>query len=126
MATSDLAARLAAVKDRGTLRITTRGRRTGKPHTVPIWFVVEDTTLYLATLNARRDWVRNVAKTPEVELDIGGLRLRGRATTVRDPALEAHIRNMLAGKYWMAWIGSWFGKGPERTFRADGVEPVAG
>jgi len=40
-AMADLAARLAAIKDRGTLRITTRGRRTGKPHTVTIWFVVD-------------------------------------------------------------------------------------
>jgi hypothetical protein len=22
-------------------------------------------------------------------------------------------------KYWLAWVGSWFGKGPERTFRID-------
>ena len=46
-----LTARLAAVKDRSTCRITTRGRRTGRPHTRTIWFVVEDTVLYLATLS---------------------------------------------------------------------------
>ena len=114
-----LTARLAAVKDRSTCRITTRGRRTGRPHTRTIWFVVEDTVLYLATLNARRDWVRNAQKNPEVELDLGSLRVRGRLTTITEPALEAHVRDLLARKYWMAWIGSWFGKGPERTFRVD-------
>jgi hypothetical protein len=118
-APGDLAARLAAVRDRGTLRITTRGRRTGTPHTVTIWFVVDGTTLYLATLDVRRDWVRNVGKTPEVSLDIGGLRLHGRVTTVTDPALEARVRKLLAEKYWMAWLGSWLGKGPARTFRVD-------
>lgn len=115
---------LAAVKDRGTLRITTRGRKTGKPHTVPIWFVVEDTTVYLGTLDTRRDWVRNVGKNPDVVLDVDGVRLRGRAVAVTDPGLEAHVRDLLAKKYWMAWIGSWFGKGPARTFRVDGVEPA--
>ena len=69
-ASVDPAARLAAVKDRGTLRITTRGRKTGKPHTVPIWFVVEDTTVWLGTLDPRRDWVRNLQKTPDVVLDL--------------------------------------------------------
>ena len=69
-AMADLPARLAAIKDRGTLRITTRGRRTGKPHTVTIWFVVDGATLYLATLNAKRDWVRNLRKTPDAALEV--------------------------------------------------------
>jgi len=121
-AMADLAARLAAVKGRSTLRITTRGRRTGKPHSVPIWFVADGTTLYLATLNARRDWVRNVRRTPEVVLAMGDLGVRGRVSVVTDPALGGRIRELLAHKYWMAWIGSWFGMGPEATFRVDDLE----
>lgn len=123
--TTDLATRLAAVKDRGTLRITTRGRRTGKPHTVTIWFLVDGATMYLGTLNPDRDWVRNLARHTDVELAVGELQLRGRVSTVDDPALEARIRSMLARKYWPAWIGSWFGFGPARTFRVDGIEPIA-
>ena len=121
-AEADLLARLASIADRGTLRITTQGRKSGKPHTVTIWFLVDGTTVYLGTLDARRDWVRNAEKTPAVELDIDGLRLRGRASTITDPTLEAHVRDLLAKKYWMAWLGSWFGMGPARTFRVDGVE----
>ncbi len=107
---------LARVKDRGTLRITTRGRRTGRTHTVIIWFVVDGANLYLATLNAKRDWVRNLKKTPEVGLEVDGLRLRGRASPVADAALEQRIRELLAAKYWMAWIGSWFGMKPQGVF----------
>jgi deazaflavin-dependent oxidoreductase (nitroreductase family) len=119
---ADLASRLAALGDRSTLRITTRGRRTGKAHTVPIWFVVDATTLYLGTLNAKRDWVRNLRKTPEVTLEVGDLRVRGRAQVVTEPALEGRIRDLLARKYWMAWIGSWFGMGPDATFRVNDLE----
>jgi deazaflavin-dependent oxidoreductase (nitroreductase family) len=119
---ADLAARLAPLADQSTLRITTRGRRTGKPHTVPIWFVADGPTLYLATLNAKRDWVRNVRKTADVTLALGSLQVRGRASVVTDPALEGRIRDLLARKYWMAWIGSWFGMGPDATFRVDGLE----
>ncbi len=121
---ADLATRLAPLADQSLLHITTRGRRTGKPHTVPIWFVADDTTLYLATLNAKRDWVRNVRRTPEVTLALGSLRVRGRASVVTDPVLEARIRDLLARKYWMAWIGSWFGMGPDATFRVDNLEAV--
>src|SRR5207244_9616396 len=116
---ADLAARLAALKDRSTLRITTRGRRTGKPHTVPIWFVADGTSLYLATLNAKRDWVRNLRKTPDVALEVGELRVRGRARVVTDPVLEGRIGDLLARKYWMAWIGAWFRMGAVATFRVD-------
>ena len=117
-----LAAKLATVGNRSTCRITTRGRKSGKPHTVTIWFLAEGTTVYLATLNAKRDWVRNLEKTPEIVLDVDGLRVRGRATIIADPGVDAHVRDLLARKYWMAWLGSWFGQGPERTFRVDGLE----
>jgi len=92
---------------------------------VIIWFVVDGANLYLATLNAKRDWVRNLKKTPEVGLEVDGLRLRGRASPVADAALEQRIRELLAAKYWMAWIGSWFGMGPDATFRVDGVEATS-
>ena len=121
---SDLAARVAAVQDRSTLRLTTRGRKSGKPHTVLVWFLVDGATIYLGTLNAQRDWVRNAEKTPAVELEAGELRLRGRALAITDASLDARVRALLARKYWMAWIGSWFGLGPERTFRVDALEPA--
>jgi len=118
----DVAARLAPIAGRSTARITTRGRRTGKPHTVTIWFAVDGATIYLGTLNADRDWVRNAAKTPDVTLDVDGVRVRGRAIVITDPDAEAHARSLIAGKYWAAWIGSWFGLKPARTFRLDRLE----
>jgi len=121
-AMGDLAARLAAVAGRSTAKITTRGRRTGKPHTVTIWFAVDGATIYLGTLNAKRDWVRNAAKNADVTLDVDGVRVRGQAKTITDPATEAHVRALIARKYWAAWIGSWFGLAPARTFRLDHLE----
>ena len=121
-AMGDVAARLAAVAGRSTAQITTRGRRTGKPHTVTIWFAVDGATIYLGTLNANRDWVRNAAKRPDVTLELDGVRVRGQATTITDAAGEAHVRSLLARKYWAAWIGSWFGLAPARTFRIDHLE----
>ena len=43
---------------------------------------------------------------------------------VTDRTGEAHVRDLLARKYWMAWIASWFGRGPERTFRVDELTPA--
>ena len=59
---ASLTHRLAAHRDRGTLQLTTLGRKTGKRHTVTIWFLVDGETVYLVTMKMRRDWPRNIVK----------------------------------------------------------------
>jgi F420H(2)-dependent quinone reductase len=58
-------ARLRRVAGKQTTRLTHYGRKTGKPHEVTIWFVLDDDRLYIGTANVKRQWVRNVQKTPE-------------------------------------------------------------
>jgi len=111
-----VADRLAAVKDRRTLRLTTIGRKTGKRHTVPVWFLVEKGTVFLVTMNLQRDWPRNIRKNGHVELDIGGNVFAGRAKQIDEPKRLAHVNALLGKKYWAAWLGSWFGMGPDGTF----------
>ena len=46
--------------------LTTRGRRTGRPHTIEIWFVAVGATAYLmAGGRDRSDWVRNLMADPD-------------------------------------------------------------
>ena len=58
--------RLRRVAGRQTTRLTHYGRKTGKPHEVTIWFVLDGDTLYIGSANVNRQWVRNVQKTPLV------------------------------------------------------------
>ena len=52
--------------------LTTRGRVTGRPHTIEIWFVVMGESAYLmAGGRDRADWVRNLAADPAVTLRVG-------------------------------------------------------
>lgn len=108
--------RLTPLKDGSTLRLTTIGRKTGKRHTVTVWFLVDGETVYLATLKMKRHWPRNVMKNGHVELDIGGEVLRGRAKQVVDAKRLEHVKALLSQKYWGAWLGSWFGMAPEGAF----------
>jgi len=109
--------KLEALKQISTCRITTRGRKTGRPHSVPIWFVVgEERRIYLGTLRMGRDWPKNVAVNPGVSLQIGDLQLAGEARLVTDEAERANIESQLASKYWAAWIGSWLGFKPQGVF----------
>jgi deazaflavin-dependent oxidoreductase (nitroreductase family) len=118
---SDWQQKLAGLRDVRTCRITTRVRKTGRPHTVTIWFVVgaEEQRVYLGTLRMGRDWPRNVAANPEVIVDIADLRLQGRARVVTDDRKRQRVESALAAKYWGVWIGSWLGLRPQGVFEVE-------
>ena len=121
---SPVAAMLAKVRDQRNVQLTTIGRRSGKPHAVPVWFVVDGDRIYLSTLDPSRDWVRNAKKNPEVRFDFGGTVLAGQLRTVSDPVLDDKIRQALRDKYWIAWVGGLVGKGPKETYVVENLHPA--
>lgn len=116
--------RLRAVASRSTCRITTRGRKTGRPHAVTIWFAVDGDDVALATLRAGRDWPRNVRANPDVEIDLGEVRLRGAARMVVEETRRREIETLLARKYRIARVGSWFGLRPQAVFEVKVREAI--
>jgi deazaflavin-dependent oxidoreductase (nitroreductase family) len=94
-------ARLKTIANKQTAILTHYGRKTGSPHHVTIWFVLDDDKLYIGTANVKRQWVRNVQKSPAVKLFIGGETFTG---TVRFLTSRAEHERALAAirrKYWM-------------------------
>jgi hypothetical protein len=127
MSTSnDVAALLERSVSDKTVRLVTRGRRTGQPRAVTIWFVVVDGAIGLGTLNEERNWVRNARHGGDVELVFSSGSLRGRFADVTDPACHQRIRAAMARKYWPFRIASWFGIGQRSTFVVDGLSGSPG
>jgi deazaflavin-dependent oxidoreductase (nitroreductase family) len=80
--------------------LTTRGRRSGNPHTIEIWFGLDGSTLYLLAGNGERsDWVRNLRVEPDVQVRIDGVTYSAQARVVTDSAEDALVRQMLVAKY---------------------------
>jgi deazaflavin-dependent oxidoreductase (nitroreductase family) len=80
--------------------LTTRGRVTGQPHRIEIWFALEGSTLYLLSGGGERsDWVKNLRKTPEVTVEIGTETFGGRARIVVDAAEDELARTLVPAKY---------------------------
>lgn len=80
--------------------LTTRGRRTGEPHRIEIWFVAHDDGAYLLSDSDRSDWYRNLASDPSVTLEIAGERRQTRAAPVdREDAASAPVRPAMVAKY---------------------------
>ena len=81
--------------------LTTFGRRTGKAHTVEIWFGLDDGRVYMLSGGGdRADWVRNLRKTPRVRVRVGTRTVTGTARVVRGGTKEdERARELLDGKY---------------------------
>lgn len=92
--------------------LTTVGRQTGKPHTIEIWFARENGILYLLSGGGESaDWVRNLRKTPGVQVRIGSRTVAAHAREVIAPDEDALARRLLDEKY-MGWktgkrLSSW-------------------
>jgi deazaflavin-dependent oxidoreductase (nitroreductase family) len=80
--------------------LTTTGRRTGRPHTIEIWFAISDGVLYmLAGGRHGADWVRNLENDPAVSLRIADREFGARARVVSAAAEDALARHLLLEKY---------------------------
>jgi deazaflavin-dependent oxidoreductase (nitroreductase family) len=91
---------LCALADEDFCYLTTTGRVTGRPHTIEIWFAIEDLTLYMLSGGRdRSDWVKNLQRTPEVTVRIGDERFEGRARVVEDTEEDELARRLLVEKY---------------------------
>jgi deazaflavin-dependent oxidoreductase (nitroreductase family) len=91
--------------------LTTRGRVSGRPHRIEIWFALDETTLYMLSGGRERsDWVKNLGRTPEVTVELGGRRFPGRARIVADEAEDERARALVHDKYAQGYggdLGDW-------------------
>jgi deazaflavin-dependent oxidoreductase (nitroreductase family) len=80
--------------------VTTRGRRTGQPHRIEIWYATHGTTLYLLAGGGRSsDWVQNALADPTVEVEIGTESYPGRARAIEETDEAGRARSLVFEKY---------------------------
>ena len=70
---------------RGEIKITVIGRKSGKTISIPVWFVLEDETLYLLPVQgSETQWYKNVVTKPTIRIDARGVEAEFRAKPVAD------------------------------------------
>lgn len=81
--------------------LTTTGRRSGKPHTIEIWFAAHGANLYLMSGGRERaDWVRNIEADGRVSVRIRDRTWEGAGRVVPAGTDEdALARRLLLAKY---------------------------
>jgi deazaflavin-dependent oxidoreductase (nitroreductase family) len=80
--------------------LTSTGRVSGRPHTIEIWFALNQHTLYmLAGGRDRSDWVKNLLRDPVVTVRIRDVSYSGQARVVERPDEDALARRIVVAKY---------------------------
>jgi deazaflavin-dependent oxidoreductase (nitroreductase family) len=80
--------------------LTTRGRVSGRSHTIEIWFALDRSTIFmLAGGRDSSDWVKNLMRDPNVTVRIRTVVYTGRARVVERPAEDALARELVVAKY---------------------------
>lgn len=80
--------------------VTTAGRKSGRPHTIEIWFALDRGVVYMLSGGTdRADWVRNIQVNPTVGLRVGDREMIAQAHIVEDPDEDALTRRLLFEKY---------------------------
>ena len=108
----EVASALSRIKDGSNIEITTTGRKSGKPHTRPIWYVVDDGKILVQSgKEGKTDWYQNVKKTPAVTLKADRYTFRARGRLLFDPKDVERVRALFLDKYTSARLLSWVGSG---------------
>jgi deazaflavin-dependent oxidoreductase (nitroreductase family) len=84
------------------LYLTTRGRRSGLPREIEIWFTHRDGRFYVIAEHAGSHWVDNLQADSEVQVRIAGKSFAARARIVpaqSEPELNRAVRQLSSNKY---------------------------
>jgi deazaflavin-dependent oxidoreductase (nitroreductase family) len=101
MATNSIHEILAGLKTEQYCYLTTKGRVSGKPHRIEIWFGVEGDSIFLLSGGGgESDWVKNLRADPKIELRIAKTQFIGHAQVVDNADVDATARRLLAAKYY--------------------------
>jgi deazaflavin-dependent oxidoreductase (nitroreductase family) len=90
-------------------RLTARGRKSGEPRSVTIWFALGPGIVYVTGSKGEPQWCRNIRACGDVELRIGSRTLKGRARVIDDAAEAEAIRQRFVERYLLARLSRPFG-----------------
>lgn len=82
------------------INITVTGRKSGRPISIPIWFVLENGKLYLLPVSGSdTQWYKNVLKNPSIRIEAGGAKAELKVAPVADRKQVSSIVERFQAKY---------------------------
>lgn len=93
------------------LRITVKGRHTGKTYTTPVWFVHDGEKIFLLPVNGSdTNWYKNILADPNMTLTVGGKSINVKAKPTNEKDRVKETIDMFKAKYGADQIKRWYTK----------------
>ncbi len=93
------------------IKITVTGRKSGRPISNPVWFVLENDTLYLLPVQGSdTQWYKNVLNNPALRIDARGAEVELQAVPITDAAQVASVVNKFRDKYGAGDVKKYYSK----------------
>ncbi|MGC2197291.1 MAG: nitroreductase/quinone reductase family protein [Terriglobales bacterium] len=84
------------------LYLTTRGRNSGRPREIEIWFTQHDGRFFVIAEYETSHWIQNLRAYPEVQVRLGGQSFPAQArilNSIVDASLRRAIQDLSRAKY---------------------------
>lgn len=98
-----------AQNDEITISVT--GRKSGRTISNPVWFVLQNGTLYLLPVKGSdSEWYKNVLKNPAIQIQAGDAKAEVKVSSVTDMKQVAPVVEKFRGKYGPGEVKKYYSK----------------
>ena len=93
------------------INITVTGRKSGRAITNPVWFIVEDDSLYLLPVKGSdTQWYQNVLKSLSLRVKAGSAEAEVKPVPITDAKGVAHVVEKFRKKYGTGDVKKYYSK----------------
>ncbi len=93
------------------IKITVTGRKSGRPISVPVWFVFQDDKLYLLPVRGSdTQWYKNVLKNSIIRVEARGAEAEVKLVNVTDSGQVGSVVEKFRAKYGAGDVKKYYSK----------------
>jgi deazaflavin-dependent oxidoreductase (nitroreductase family) len=93
------------------IKITVIGRKSGRPVSIPVWFVFEDDKLNLLPVQGSdTQWYKNVLHNPKIRIDARGIEAEFQAAPITDAKQVSSLQEKFREKYGAGDVKKYYSK----------------
>ena len=93
------------------INITVTGRKSGRPISIPVWFVVDGDNLYLLPVSGSdTQWYKNILENPAMRIEAGGASAEFKVAPVTDSKQVKSVVEKFRAKYGAGDVKKYYSK----------------
>jgi deazaflavin-dependent oxidoreductase (nitroreductase family) len=92
------------------IKITVTGRKSGRPISIPIWFVFDEELYLLPVQGSDTQWYKNALKNPSIRVRAGGAEAKSKVVPITDPKEVSTVVEKFRSKYGAGDVKKYYSK----------------